>query len=171
MQIHNPDFSASVIVWKQSAGHFQMVFHGHPNSEWVSQLLKLKTTTLFKIKTALPSKCLSQHIHLFPFKYFWNLFPLFYLDYQNPIQSLISSHLNYWESVGGEGGGREGRGGRTESCPTLCNPTDCSPSGSSVPGILQARILEWVAIPSSRGSSGPRDWTQVSHVAGKFFTV
>ena len=38
-------------------------------------------------------------------------------------------------------------------CPTLCNPTDCSPPGSSVRGILQARILEWVAMPSFRGSS------------------
>ena len=44
-----------------------------------------------------------------------------------------------------------------QSCPTLCNPMDCSPSGSSVHGILQARILEWLAIPFSRGSSQPRD--------------
>ena len=41
--------------------------------------------------------------------------------------------------------------------PTLCDPMDCSLLGSSVHGILQARILEWVAMPSSRGSSGPRD--------------
>ena len=47
-------------------------------------------------------------------------------------------------------------------CPTLCDPMDCSPPGSSVHGILQARILEWVAIPFSRGSSQPRDQTQVS---------
>ena len=47
---------------------------------------------------------------------------------------------------------------------------DCSPSGSSVHGILQARIVEWVAIPSSRGSSQPRDRTQVSHIAGRFPT-
>ena len=40
-----------------------------------------------------------------------------------------------------------------QSCPTLCNPTDCSLPGFSVPGILQVRILEWVAMPSSRGSS------------------
>ena len=43
-----------------------------------------------------------------------------------------------------------------QSCPTLCNPMDCSPPGSSVHGISQARILEWVAMPSSRGSSCPR---------------
>ena len=48
---------------------------------------------------------------------------------------------------------------------------DCSPPGSSVHGILQARILEWVAIPLSRGSSQPRDRTWVSHTAGRFFTV
>ena len=45
---------------------------------------------------------------------------------------------------------------------TLCDPMDCSPPGVSVHGILQARILEWVAMPSSRGSSQPRDQTQVS---------
>ena len=45
---------------------------------------------------------------------------------------------------------------------------DCSPPGSSVHGILQARILEWVAIPFSRGSCQPRDQTQVSHIAGGF---
>ena len=42
-----------------------------------------------------------------------------------------------------------------QSCPILCNPMDCSPPGFSVHGILQARILEWVAIPFSRGSSRP----------------
>ena len=45
------------------------------------------------------------------------------------------------------------------------------PPGSPVHGISQARILEWVAISSSRGSSQPRDWTQVSHIAGRFFTI
>ena len=57
-----------------------------------------------------------------------------------------------------------------QSSLTLYNPKDCSPPGSSVHGILQARILEWVAIPVSRGSSRPRDQTQVSCIAGKFFT-
>ena len=49
-----------------------------------------------------------------------------------------------------------------QSCLTLCNPVDCSPSGSSIHGILQARILEWVAISFSRGSSQPRDPTRSS---------
>ena len=58
-----------------------------------------------------------------------------------------------------------------QSCPTLCNPVDCSPPGSSVGGTLQARILEWAAISFSRGSSWPRNWTQVSFIAGKFFNI
>ena len=53
----------------------------------------------------------------------------------------------------------------TQSCPTLCNPMDYT-----VHGILQVRMLEWVAFPFSRGSSQPRDQTQVSHIAGGFFT-
>ena len=52
-----------------------------------------------------------------------------------------------------------------QSCPTLCNPMDCSLPGSSVHGILQAKILEWVAMLSSRGSSQPRDQTHVSYVS------
>ena len=56
-------------------------------------------------------------------------------------------------------------------CPTLCDLMDCSPSGFSVHGILQARILERVAIPFSRGSSWPRDWTWVSSTGGGFFTI
>ena len=49
-------------------------------------------------------------------------------------------------------------------------PVDCSPSGSSVLGILQARILPWIAISFSRGFSLPRAWTRISHLAGRFFT-
>ena len=50
-----------------------------------------------------------------------------------------------------------------QSCPILCDPMDCSPPGSSAHGILQAKILEWVVTPSSRGSSWPRDRTRVSY--------
>ena len=57
------------------------------------------------------------------------------------------------------------------SCLTLCDPMNCSLPGSSVQGILQGRKLEWVAIPFSRGSSQPRDWTCVSWIAGRFFTI
>ena len=58
-----------------------------------------------------------------------------------------------------------------QSCLTLCDPMDCRSPGSSVHGILQARILEWVAISFSRGSSQPRDQTQISCLAGGFFTI
>ena len=50
-------------------------------------------------------------------------------------------------------------------CPTLCDPIDCSPSGSSVHGVVQARMLEWVAISFPRGSSPPRDGSQVSCIS------
>ena len=61
----------------------------------------------------------------------------------------------------------------TQSCLTLCNPMHCSPpcSPSLSMGILQARMLEWLAMSSSRWSSQPRDQTQVFHVAGGFFTI
>ena len=58
-----------------------------------------------------------------------------------------------------------------QSCPTLCDSMDCSPAGSSVHRILQARILEWVAISFSRGSSQPRDQTWVFCIADRRFTV
>ena len=66
------------------------------------------------------------------------------------------SFLNHWNIVKW----------RWLSCVWLCNPMDCSPPAFSVHGCLQARILEWVAIPISRGYSQPRDQTQVSHIAG-----
>ena len=59
--------------------------------------------------------------------------------------------------------GPQGSGGvRAQLCLTLCDPMDCSPSSSSVHGVFQARILEWVAISYSRGSSPPRDWNCIS---------
>ena len=58
-----------------------------------------------------------------------------------------------------------------QSCLTLCDPMDCSLPDSSVHGILQGRILEWVAISFSRGSSRSRDWTWVSRIAGRRFNL
>ena len=57
------------------------------------------------------------------------------------------------------------------SCVWLCNPLDCNPPGSSVHGILQARILEWVAMPSSSDPFPPRDRALVSCIVGRFFTT
>ena len=58
-----------------------------------------------------------------------------------------------------------------QSCPTLCDPMDCSLPGSSFHGIFQARVLEWVAIFFSRGSSRPRDRTWVSRILDRRFTI
>ena len=58
-----------------------------------------------------------------------------------------------------------------QSCLILCDTMDCSPPGSSVLGIFQARILEWITISFSKGSSQPRGQTLVSCIAGRVFTV
>jgi len=58
-----------------------------------------------------------------------------------------------------------------QPCLTLCDPVDCGLPGSSVHGILQTRILEWEAIPFSRGSSWPKDGTRISFIVGRFFTI
>ena len=107
-------------------------------------------------------------------------------------RALISTHLSYRrkftahrgpqfpqqkgtvQSVGG--GGRLSQFNKickhlclgAQSCPTLCDPMDCSPPGSSVYGSLQARILEWIAMPSSRGCSQPRNGTWVCLLDSKW---
>ena len=60
---------------------------------------------------------------------------------------------------------------KVKSCLTLCDPMDYNPPGSSIHAILQARVLEWVAISFSEGSSWPRDQTRVSHIVGRRFTI
>ena len=100
-----------------------------------------------------------------------------------------SSEHNVTKSMGGKGfsakGSFSGRGTAwlkpvwdmkvkvlvAQPCLSLCNPMNCSPPGSSVHGIPQARILEWVATPFSRGSSWPRPRTWVSCIAGRFSTI
>ena len=81
------------------------------------------------------------------------------------------SSINNFISLPVEGGRWKVEREVAQSCPTLCNPVDCSLPGSSVQGILQARILEWIAISFSRGSSWPRDWTQVSRIGGRCFNL
>ena len=75
--------------------------------------------------------------------------------------------LSYWSDWKMKGKESE----IAQLCPTLCDPVDCRPSGSSVHGISQARILEWVAISFSRGSSWPMDRTRVSCIAGRHFNL
>ena len=84
--------------------------------------------------------------------------------------TLASGYFNHWATWEASHVG-ESESVVSQSCPTLCDPMDCSSPGSSVHGILQARILEWVAIPFSQGTSWPRDRTQVSRIAGSFFTT
>ena len=77
-----------------------------------------------------------------------------------------SSHVWMWELDHNESESEV-----AQSCPTLCDPMDCSLPGSSIHGIFQARVLEWVAISFSRGSSQPRDQIWVSRTAGRRFTI
>ena len=89
---------------------------------------------------------------------FWTLYSLL-LSLQNSI-CCFHSVFNSWYLVV-----------KLLSRVWLCDPTDCSLPGSTVHGILQARILEWVAISFSRRSSWPRDWTWVSRIVGRCFTI
>ena len=84
----------------------------------------------------------------------WNVFPLRWWVVKPDLG--MGSEVKKWSKV-------------AQSCPTLCNPMDCNPPSSSIHGVLQARILEWVAISFSRGSFRPRDRTQVSRIAGRRF--
>ena len=78
---------------------------------------------------------------------------------------LISVNFSFWQHLKSE------NVSRSVISNSYCDPMDCSPPGSSVHGILQARILEWAYISFSRGSSWPKDWTQLSCLASKFFTI
>ena len=112
--------------------------------------------------------------HLGRFSWFWILFPL--PVFQQKEWAKVIGHDTqehkwekstiWWKSLmEHQRTGTQGWG-----CLTLCDPTDCSLPGSSVHGVLQARILECVVIPFSRGSSQLRDRTWVFHIAGRFFT-
>ena len=77
---------------------------------------------------------------------------------------MITLELDFSSSINAEGE-------VAQLCPTLCNPVDCNLLGFSIHGILQARILEWIAISFSRGSSRPRDQTRVFHIGGRRFNL
>ena len=80
-------------------------------------------------------------------------------------QENVNIARTYWE------GWKKRESEVTQLCPTLCDPVDCSLPGSSIHRILQARILEWVSISFSRGSSQPRDRTRVSRIGGRRFNL
>ena len=88
--------------------------------------------------------------------------------YRTPL-SMGFSRQEYWSGLPFPS--PESESEVAQSYPTLRDPVDCTPPGSSIHGILQARILEWVAISSSRGSSQPRDQIEVSCVAGRRFNL
>ena len=85
-------------------------------------------------------------------------------DKREKIRDKISAFIEVYSS-------EESESEVSQSCPTLCDPTDCNLLGFSICGIFRARVLEWVAISFSRGSSQPRDQTQVSCTVGRRFTV
>ena len=83
----------------------------------------------------------------------WHPRPLQYSCLENPMD-----RGTWWATV--QSGAKS-----PKSCPTLCDPMDCSPPGSSLPGVFQARILEWVTTSFSRGSSQPRYQTHISYIS------
>ena len=101
--------------------------------------------------------------------------PVFIIGFNHIWKFLPNSvgEFSYCASIDGKssssGAIEKVKGLVTQSCLALCHPMDCGPPGSSVHRILQARILEWVAIPFSRASSGPKGQTWFSCVAGIFF--
>ena len=105
--------------------------------------------------------CVDPHFHQACFFFFLKglIFTFFFLFL---VQVCLMNSLNFCES---------GESEVAQTCLTLGNPMDCSLPGSSIHGIFQARILEWVAISFSRGSSQPRDWTQVLYTAGRIFII
>ena len=86
-------------------------------------------------------------------------------------RTTIKRHILYRAITQGKGLLIISESEAAQSCPTLCDPMDCSPPGSSIHGILQARILERAASSFSRGSSRPRDRTQVSRIVGRRFNL
>ena len=122
-----------------------------PNYVSVLQAFPLAGFWLVRILFALVASSLSKTIYWIPF--------------------VPEKHAGLWEQKDVWSLKSEKKVKVAQSCLTLRDPMDCSPPGSSVHGIFQARMLEWVAMPFSRRSSRPRDWTQLSHIAGGFLTA
>ena len=117
--------------------------------------------------------CVNKHWYMCVLSHFSHIrlfVTLWTVAYQVPL-SMVFSRQKYWSGLPFPSPGPLLQfSSVTKSCSILCDPMDYSPPGSSVHGILQAKILEWVAMSSSRESSGSRDQTHVS-LAGEFFTT
>ena len=113
------------------------------------------------------SKSCHHHLHLHPWSS-WLNYGLWHLATPSPHPSELARLSTLLQKDGIE---RKWKKVKLLSRVWLCEPMDCSLPGSSVHGIFQARVLEWVAISFSRGSSQPRDRTWVSHTAGRHLTV
>ena len=115
-------------------------------------------------------------VPVFPFAYLWThlLFiflcsdPLCWLENK---QSHVTCHFDLQMAVSCVSLIKFQGNKCSQLCLTLCDPVDCSPPGSPVQRIFQARILEWITISFSRGSSWTRDRTQVSHIAGRHINL
>ena len=107
--------------------------------------------------------CLSFSSNMTP-KYWWSPLPI--------ISSFLPPQLSQsFHNPRTPNSMKESESEVAKSCPTLCDPMDCSLPGSTVHGIFQARVLEWGAISFSRRSSQTRDWSWVSHIVGRHFTI
>ena len=145
-----------------------------PTIHWVSFVPVTLVSTLWAFSSSSLTTTLWEKYYLVYFKMSVLRFPEFlktalnhmaskgWPPYTYTLSSLQPSLLNHYPIL---------KMSVARLCLTLCDSMDCSPPGFSVQGILQARILEWVAVPSSRESSQPRAWFQVSHLASGFFTV
>ena len=183
-------FLRSAFIRKQAHGflgeavRYQTRLHSEPDSNPLSQ---------FPVKAqcvCVPARSLScvwlcsppgSSVHGFSKQEYWSGLPLpspgdlpdSGIELASPMTSALAGGFFYFIFFTTEPPGKpvKSESEVTQSCPTLCDPMNCSLPGSSVHGIFQARVLEWVAIAFSRGSSGPRDRTRVSCIAGGRFTV
>ena len=132
-------------LWRVFSNTTALLFHS------TYQLLTYYTVFVHLLKVLLPQiQCKFQEIWVFSVN----------------VQLFIQCISPFWHTIKGKE-----RKVKSLSHVRLCDPMDCSLPGSLVHGVFQASGLEWVAIPFSRRSSRPRDWTQVSHAVGRRFTI
>ena len=150
------------------------------NLRWKLQMLCTYTEILHhltknaKVKSTLRPSCLQESIRAYC-GWAWHMLTHFHNAVQITSTAFLLSAPSQWPQVGTVAisitEGEEAEPGGLKLHSRSSDPMDCSLPGFSVHGIFQARILEWVAISFSRGSSRPRDWTRVSRIAGRRFIL